>query len=248
MSAWGYSSPQREPGYGLPRTWPTLERPARWKYRDGDGMISAVSAFGKPIELPIDLVREGTRSVLRRLLPGIRATGASPVEQRLMVALAGVESGGAELPVYGDCFSTGPDGKRKWHACGSPGAGPPGAVGYYQFRRLTLRPYGLTFEQLARDPAANHQAALAHIRATFEQHRNDLPTLAALWNAGSIRNGAQPWGAVAYAPDTLSRYAAAWNVAGGAYPAAETQPQQTGGLSPLQVSVLVYLAREILKS
>ena len=210
-------------------------------------MISAVSSSGHPIHLPLEKIRAGTRSVMKRLLPGIRRTGASRVEARLMVALAGVESGGAELPVLGDCFGVGPDGKRKWYPCGAPGAGKPGAVGYYQFRRVALADLPYTFEQLARNPQANHAAALAHIRATFNRHRNDLPTLAAIWNAGSVRNGAQPWGAVAYAPDTISRYAAAWNVAGGHVQPAPTTSRDTGGLSPLQIGLLLLVLRKALE-
>jgi hypothetical protein len=187
------------------RRWPK-GRGAVWRITPGGG-IEARDVRGLPVVVaPRDV------SGVQWLAPGLRAAGATPRELRALLAIADVESGGWALPMFGDYRTR--DGQIV--RPGTPGALPPRSVGFYQFTRPTLEALGYSWNELARSESANHRAALSLLRRLEPRHRGDFMTLAALWNAGSIRPSVanDVWGIVSFRPDTLTKYAGAWSAVG----------------------------------
>ena len=179
------------------RYWPKAPR-ARWRYGPTRGEnLQAWGVDGERVPASGELMAgEVERSA--RHIQGLAEAGATKAEQRMLLAIAAVESSGRQLPVLGDYRN-----------------GEPKAVGIYQFWQATAEGVGATWDELARSEPANHKAALRPLRSQAKNHRGDMPTLGAIWNAGSVRPSTKNtvWGVVTAHPDTLTKYVAAWNAA-----------------------------------
>lgn len=182
------------------------------KWRERGGVLEAFDVNGAPIVTESADIAERTRRAAR-WLPGMLTAGATPPEARALLAIAAIESAGRDLPVFGD-YRTAESPKVSVPA--STRGARPLSVGIYQFKRDTARDAGATWRELATSPAANHRAALKHLRGAEPRHGGDFMTLAAIWNAGSISPSPKNdvWGVVSYRPSTLTSYAAAYNAAG----------------------------------
>lgn len=194
------------------RTWKSVVTPARWHY-DASGELTAIGTRGQQLPTGPDAGpgHFGARAkvVCADRVRELVAAGATPFEQRALLAI-GLHESGFRLPAWGDCRKDGVP-----VPCGTPGADPPLSVGYYQFLRSTAGNMGVTFDELASSPMANHRAALRLARALAPHVAGDLPTLAACWGAGSVRaDPSKDWGVHTWAPGTLTEFAQAWNAAG----------------------------------
>ncbi|MBX3128408.1 MAG: hypothetical protein KF718_16920 [Polyangiaceae bacterium] len=177
-----------------------------------------------------------------------RFTGDA-VYTRSLLAIGLHETGFRPLPMYGDCRDVN-DNKRVV-PCGSANAKPPLSVGWYQFLRGTAQSVGVSWDELAKSPAANHKAALALAKRWEPETAKDFPSLATRWNSGSIRRDpTKDWGVVTWAANTLTRYARCWNAAGavlreqlGASPAAPA----AGDLDPFEAGALLLLTWKLLE-
>ena len=187
---------------------------AKWRTRGG--VLEAFDVNGAPIVTTSADASERTRRA-SRWLPGLLKAGATRQEARGLLAIAAIESAGRDLPVFGD-YRTAENPKVSVPAT-TPGALPL-SVGIYQFKESTARDAGATWNELATSEAANHRAALRHLRSLEPRHGGDFMTLAANWNAGSVRRSPENdvWCVVSYSPDLLTKYAAAWNAAGAYFP------------------------------
>jgi len=190
------------------RTWTRFDTGARWLYRGGG--IAARKADGSPIPLPPGPAQATANALTSRYARAIaRVVAGDPHADwyvRAMLALMCVECPPGNLPCYG-LWKT-PDGKVV--TANTPGA-TPNTVGVYQLLRSTAKKLGYAWDVLAKDGEANHRAAFKLAKELEPQHGHDFVTLAALWNAGSIKhNAANTWGVVMDRPDTLSQYARAY--------------------------------------
>ncbi len=185
-------------------------RGAAWRYVGERQLVEARSVDGRAIDLENSDIEVRTLKAAR-LAPGLRDAGADAWELRALVAIAAVESGGARLPVFGDCRR--PDAPKVAVRC-TPDTDPL-SVGFYQFTRPTAKMVGVSWDDLAKSEAANHTAALRLLRMMAETHGRDFLTAAVKWNAGTVRPSQKNslWGVVTYRPETASLYASAWNAA-----------------------------------
>ena len=193
---------------------------AKWRTRQG--MIEAFDINGAPIVTTSADMSERTRRAAR-WLPGLLDAGATTAEARALLAIAAVESAGRDLPAFGDYRTA--DNPKVSVPASTPGARPL-SVGIYQFKESTAADAGATWNELATSEAANHRAALKHLRWLAPRHGGDFLTLAANWNAGSVRRSPKNdvWCVVSYSPTLLTKYAAAWNAAGAYVP--ELRPKE----------------------
>ncbi len=188
---------------------------ARWRVRDG--VLEAFDIEGRPIVTTSADVAERTRRAAR-WLPGMLAAGATRAEARALLALAAIESAGRDLPVFGD-YRT-PSNPKESVPASTPDSRPL-SVGIYQFTKGTAADLDASWGQLATSEAANHRAALKHLRGTASRHGGDFMTTAAIWNAGSVMRSRDNdvWCVVSWSPSTLTKYAAAYNAARAFLPA-----------------------------
>ena len=189
------------------RTWASIPGPT-WCYgENGDITAEGIDTTPKPYE--VDLARKVVPQQMPLILAAIKSQGASDFYLRALLAV-GMHESRFELPSYGDCRKDG-----VVVPCGTPGADAPRSVGYYQMLRSTADAEGVSWDQLAASPAANHIAALRLANHTEAIHGQDFPSLVAVWNAGGVyaKMGNQ-WGVRMWNYGTLTEFVRYWNAAG----------------------------------
>lgn len=188
---------------------------ASWRL-DNDGDYQARRPDGSPISIPDWSAT--ARHTVSDLLPSLELASSDPWYTQALLSIAAHETGGPRgamsLPAYGD-YRPGGKMSGKTVPPGTPGALPI-SVGYYQFLRSTAQALGYSWDELAKSPVSNHMAALALAKTNEDVHRQDFPTLAALWGAGRVEQSASnpDWGIVSIRPSNITEYLAAWNAVG----------------------------------
>lgn len=214
------------------RSW-AVAPVVRW--RSVNGLIVA-ERNGVLLELaPSSAQRARAERVAKALGPGLSRvleqlagnTPAAAFYLRALLAIACVEAcESLSLPCLGDCRKDG-----VVVPCGSAGADAPRSAGYYQITRATAPATGVTFGELQRDADANHRAAYTLAKSLEDRHALDLPTLAVLWNAGSVRpDASNAWGVHTWSPDLVSRYVRYFNALGALALAGGARSSLGGGL------------------
>lgn len=223
------------------RTWANATG-ARW--RDAGGSIVA-ERNGVALDLaPTSAMRARAERVAKTLGPGLAGvleqlagnTPAAAFYLRALLAIACVEAcESLKLPCLGDCRKDG-----IVVPCGSAGADAPRSAGFYQITRATAPRTGVTFAELQRDEEANHRAAYTLAKSLEAKHGLDLPTLAVLWNAGSVRpDASNAWGVHTWSPDLVSRYVKYFNALGAVPLAAGKGGSAGGALAALAIAAML---------
>lgn len=227
------------------RTWRTVQTAARWRYLP-NGDLEAFSVDGKALDVsaapyadPATLARAAAQ------LPAIAQLAPHPWYVRALLGLGLHETRFVPLPVYGDCYLKS-DPKRLVR-CGSEGAAPPRSSGWYALLKSTAQDQGIAWDALATSPAENHRGGLKLATYWEDKHAHDFVALAARWQAGSIKpNPTRDFGVHTWAPDTLTKYARAWNAAGVLLRSKSQAPRPGGELDAGEGLALLVLAWRLL--
>jgi hypothetical protein len=210
------------------RTWSRVTGGAEWRYAPSGTLYARRGAT--PIIVAGDPMLTTARRIVAKSADELAAElGSSDAGRwylRALLAIGCIECPRGDLPCPGDCRK---DGKPV--PCGSPGADAPRSIGLYQFLRTTAAAVGASWDELASSRRANHVAASRLAHREEPRHALDFPTLAVLWNAGSVKPDAgNAWGVHVWSKDLLTTYARAWNAVGMALEERPTSSGAGGGI------------------
>lgn len=193
------------------RSWPAIPSSAIWRY-DSSGTITA-SREGVPIHIGSMKIDKARSAVAKQGQLVFDVTHGDRQKMRAMFGLMLLECPWATLPCWGDCWKK--DEKNRVGICGSDNVGPPHAVGFYQWEKIPAKQNGYDWDRMSHDAKYNHECTLDMLEKTAKKHGWDFPTIAVLWNAGSVRSDpSNQWGVKTYNPNTVTLYCQGWNAAG----------------------------------